>query len=162
MYRQTKDGAGYRWTAYFGRGRSLGAGILWDKDKTYAVLWGVRAEEHESQATMEAIHRVMEVVQDEQKWPNTLPATVQRTNVLGDRRCMYWALSRVEGGSTKEEAEAVGRRFAGGNMAGPPEQGWAECVLREVRVGTWPECLARVESEEIWGGVCEVGRCVQG
>ena len=51
VYRDARNGKGYRKLKEFQDGSTLGAGILWSKRRVYAVLWGIRGEEHAERAT---------------------------------------------------------------------------------------------------------------
>ena len=85
-----------------------------------------------------------------------------RTNAKqGDGKCLYWALSAVNGLGGQAAADEVGNALTEGDMARPPESGWARRVMQDARVRTWEQYLDKVRKGEIWGGACEVGRWAQ-
>ena len=45
VYRETKDGAGYRKIQEFGEEKGVRAGILWKKTRVYEVVWEQEGEE---------------------------------------------------------------------------------------------------------------------
>ena len=49
VYRETKDGAGYRKIQEYGGEKGVSVGILWKKTRVYEVVWG--QEEAESRST---------------------------------------------------------------------------------------------------------------
>ena len=73
----------------------------------------------------------------------------------------YWALSVVEGAGGQAAAEEVRRALIRGDMARPPESCWTRRVIKDSGPRTWDQYLDKVRKEEIWGGVCEVGRWAQ-
>ena len=75
VYRETRNGEGYRKLVDYGEGDPLGAGILGNKKRVYTVLWGVRAEEHEEESMAAAVQRVLDMAQDEQQSSPYLPRT---------------------------------------------------------------------------------------
>ena len=44
VYRETKDGAGYRKIQEYGEEKGVGVGILWKKTRVYEVVWGQEEE----------------------------------------------------------------------------------------------------------------------
>ena len=82
----------------------------------------------------------------------------RRQVIPGDGKCLYWALSAVEGADGQAAVEEVRRALTEGDMARPPESGWATRVMRDAGARTWDQYLDKVRRGEIWGGACEVGR----
>ena len=161
VYRETKSGDGYRKLVEYGEGTPLDVGILWTKRRTYAVLWGVRGRRSETAEVAAAVQRVLESAQEEQEWPEEMPERERRQVIPGDGKCLYWALGTVDGAGGQAAAEEVRRALTEGDMARPPELGWAQRVMRDAGVRTWDQYLDKVRRGEIWGGACEVGRWVQ-
>ena len=131
---------------------------MWSKKRVYAILWGIRGEEHAEGTTAAAVQRVLEIAHDQQAWPSRLPKEVRRQNVPGDSTCLYWALSGVEGRNTRSVVEEIHRELTEGDRVRPPKGGCERRVIQEARVGMWEEYLRKVGKGEIWGGVCEVSR----
>ena len=105
--------------------------------------------------------RVLDSAQEGQEWPEEMPERARRQVIPGDGKCLYWALSAVDGAGGQTAAEEVRRALTEGDMARPPELGWARRVMRDARAQTWDQYLDKVRGGEIWGGACEVGRWAQ-
>ena len=158
VYRETKSGDGYRKLVEYGEGTPLDAGILWTRRRTYAVLWGVRGRRSDAAEVAAAVQRVLDSAQEGQEWPEEMPKRARRQVIPGDGKCLYWALSAVDGAGRQAAAEEVRRALTEGNMARPPESGWARRVMRDAGAQTRYQYLDKVRRGEIWGGACEVGR----
>ena len=50
VYRETKDGAGYRKIQEYGEEKGVSVGILWKKTRVYEVVWGQQEEVRRSTA----------------------------------------------------------------------------------------------------------------
>ena len=161
VYRETKSGNGYRKLVEYGIGTPLDAGIQWTKRRTYAVLWGVRGQRSDAAEVAAAVQRMPDSAQEGQEWPEEMPETARRQVIPGDGKCLYWALSAVDGAGGQAAAEEVRRALTEGDMARPPESGWARRVMRDAGARTWDQYLDKVRRGEIWGGACEVGRWAQ-
>ena len=68
---------------------------------------------------------------------------------------------RADGAGGQAAAKEVRRALTEGDMARPPESGWARRVMRDAGARTWDQYLDKVRKGEIWGGACEVGRWAQ-
>ena len=161
VYRETKNGNGYRKLVEYGEGTPLDAGILWTKRRTYAVLWGVRGRRSDAADVAAAVQRVLDSAQEGQGWPEEMPEGARRQVIPGDGKCLYWALSAVDGAGWQAAAEEVRKALTEGEMARPPESGLARRVMRDAGARTWDQYLDKVRRGEIWGGACEVGRWAQ-
>ena len=161
VYRETKSGNGYRKLVEYGEGTLLDAGILWTKRRTYAVLWGVRGRRSDAADVAAAVQRVLDSAQEGQGWPEEMPEGARRQVIPGDGKCLYWALSAVDGAGGRAAAEEVRKALTEGEMARPPDSGWARRVMRDAGARTWDQYLDKVRRGEIWGGACEVGRWAQ-
>ena len=84
-----------------------------------------------------------------------------RQVIPGDGKCLYWALRAVDGAGGQAAAEEVRKALTEGDMARPPESGWAQRVMRDAGTRTWEQYLDKVRKGEIWGGACDVGRWAQ-
>ena len=161
VYRETKNGNGYRKLVEYGEGTPLDAGILWTKRGNYAVLWGVRGRRSDAAEVAAAVQGVLDSAQEGQEWPEEMPEGARRQVIPGDGKCLYWALRVVDGAGGQAAAEEVRKALTEGEMARPPESGWARRVMRNAGARTWDQYLDKVRRGEIWGGACEVGRWVQ-
>ena len=108
------------------------------------------------------MQRVLDNAQDGQESPEEMPDRARRQVIPGDGRCLHWALSAVDGAGGQAAADEVRKALTEGDMARPPESGWARRVMREAGLRTWEKYLDKVRKGEIWGGACEVGRWAQG
>ena len=90
-----------------------------------------------------------------------MPERARRQVIPGDGKCLYWALSAADGAGGQAAAEGVRKALTEGDMARPPESGWARRVMRDAGARTWDQYLDKVRRGEIWGGACEVGRWAQ-
>ena len=97
VYRETKSRNGYRKLVENGEGSPLDTGILWTKRRTYAVLWGVRGRRSDAADVAAAVQRVLDSAQEGQGWPEEMPERARRQVIPGDGKCLYWALSAVDG-----------------------------------------------------------------
>ena len=161
VYRETKSGDGCRKLVEYGDGSPLDAEILWTKRRAYAVLWGVRGRMSYTAEVAVAVQRVLDNAQDGQEGHEEMPERARRQVIPGDGKCLYWALSAVDGAGGQAAAEKVRRALTEGDMARPPESGWAPRVIRDAGARTRDQYLDKVRKEEIWGGACEVGRWAQ-
>ena len=161
VYRETKSGDGYRKSVEYGEGTPLDAGILWTKRRTYAVLWGVRGRRSDPAQVAAAVQRVLDSAQDGQEWHEEMPERARRQVIPGDGKCLYWELSAVDGAGGHAAAEEVRRALTEGDMARPPESGWARRVMRDAGARTWDRYLDKVRKGKICGGACEAGRWAQ-
>ena len=113
VYRGKKSGNGYRKLVEYEEGIPLDAGILWTKRRTYAVLWGVRGRRSDAADVAAAVQRVLDSAQEGQEWPEEMV-------IPGDGKCLYWALSAVDGaggaGSSRRGAQSA---RGGGDGAAP-------------------------------------------
>ena len=107
------------------------------------------------------MQRVLDNAQDGQEWPEEMPERARRQVIRGDGKCLYWLLSAVDGAGGQAEAEEVRRALTEGDMARPPESGWARRVMRDAGARRWDQYLDKVHKAEIWGGACVVGRWAQ-
>ena len=105
--------------------------------------------------------RVLDSAQEGQEWPEEMPERVRRQVIPGDCKCLYWAISAMDEAGGQAAAEEVRRALMEGDMARPPESGWARRVMRDAGARTWDQYLDSVRRGEIWGGACEVGRWAQ-
>ena len=108
-----------------------------------------------------AVQRVLDSAQEGQEGPEEMPERARRQVIPGDGKCLYWALSAVDGAGGQAAAEKVRRALTEGDMARPPESGWARRVMRDAAARTWDQYLDKGRRGEIWGGACEVGRWAQ-
>ena len=161
VYREKKTGDGCRKLLEYEDGTPLEAGILWTKRRAYAVLRGVRGSKSDAAEVAAAVQRVLDNAQDGQEWPEEMPERARQQVTPGDGKCLYWALSAVDGAGGQAAAEDVRRALTEGDMARPPELGWARRVMRDAGARTWDQYLDKVRRGEIWGGACEVGRWAQ-
>ena len=60
-----------------------------------------------------------------QEWPEEMPEGARRQVIPGDGKCLYWALSAVDRAGGRAAAEEVRKALREGEMARPPESGWA-------------------------------------
>ena len=86
-----------------------------------------------------------------------MPERARRQVIPGDGNSLYSALSAVDGAGGQAAAEEVRKALTEGDMARPPELGWARRVMREAGARTWDQYLDKVRKGGIWGGACEVG-----
>ena len=161
VYRETKSGNGYRKLVEYGEGTPLDAEILWTKRRTYAVLWGVRGQRSDAAEVAAAVQRLLNSAQEGREWPEEMPERARRQVIPGDGKWLYWPLSAVGGAGGQAAAEEVRRALTEGDMARPPESGWARRVMRDAGARMWDQYLDKVRRGEIWGGACEVGRWAQ-
>ena len=80
----------------YGDGTPLDAGILWTRQRGYAVLWRVRGRRSDAAEVAAAVRRVVDNAQDGQEWPEEMPERARRQVIPGDGKCLYWALSAVD------------------------------------------------------------------
>ena len=158
VYRETKSGDRYRKLVEYGEGTPLDAGILWTKRRAYAVLWGFRGRRSDAAEVAAAVQGVLDNAQEGQGWPEGMPERARQQVIPGDGKCLDWALSAVDGAGGQAAAEEVRRALTEGDMARPPESGWARRVMRDAGGRMWEQYLDKVRKGEIWGGACEVGR----
>ena len=125
------------------------------------VLWSVRGRRSDAAEVAAAVQRVLDNAQHGQEWPEEMPERAKRQVIPGDVKCLYWALSAVDGAGGPAAAEEVRRALTEGDMARPPESGWARGVMRDAGARTWEQYLDKVRKGEIWGGACEAGRWAQ-
>ena len=104
-----------------------------------------------------AVQRVLASAQDGHEWPDKRPDSAGWQVIPGDGKCLYCALSAVDG-KGGQAADEVRRALTEGDMAQPPESRWARLVMRDAGVRTWEQYLGKVRTGDIWGGACEVGR----
>ena len=161
VYRETKSGEGYRKLVEYGEGTPLQAGILWARRRVYAILWVVRGPRSDADEVVAAVQRVLDSAQDGQEWPEGMPDGARRQVIRRDGKCLYWALSPVDGNSGQAAANEVCKALTEGDMARPPELGRAQRVMRGAGEQTWEQYLDKVRKGEIWGGACEVRRWAQ-
>ena len=107
------------------------------------------------------MQRVLDNAQDGQEWPEEMPDRARQQVIPGDGKCLYWALSAVDGASGQAAADEVRKALTEGDMTRPPESGWALRVMRDAVLRTWEQYLYKVRKGEIWGGACEVGGWAQ-
>ena len=107
------------------------------------------------------MQRLLDSAREGQEPPGEMPERARRQVIPGDGKCLYWALSAVDGAGGQAAAEEVRRALTEGDMARPPESSWARRVMRDAGVRTWDQYLDKVRRGEIWGGACEVGRWAQ-
>ena len=108
-----------------------------------------------------AVQRVLDSAQEGQEWPEEMPERARRQVIPGDGKCLYWALSVVDGAGGQAAAEEMRKALTEGEMAQPPESGGARRVIRDAGARTWDQYLDKVRRGEIWEGACEVGRWAQ-
>ena len=145
-----------------GDGTPLDAGILWTRRRVYAILWGVRGPGSGAREEVAAaVQRVLDSAQDGQEWPEEMPDRARRQVIPGDGKCLYWALSAVDGTGGQAAADEMHKALTEGDMARPPEARWAQRVMRDPGVQIWERFLDKMRKEEIWGGACEVGSWAQ-
>ena len=156
VYRETKSGEGYRKMVEHEDGNPLDAGILWTTQRAYAVLWGVRGHRSDAAEVAAAVQGVLDIAQDGQEWLEEMPERARRQVIQGDGKCLHWALRAVNGAGGQAAAEEVRRALTEGDMARPPESGWAWRVMRDAGARTWDQYLDKVRKGDIWGGACEV------
>ena len=161
VYRETNSGDGRRKLIEYGEGTPLDAGILWTRRRNYAVLWGVRGGRSDAAEVAAAVQRVLDSAQEGQEWPEAMPERARRQVIPGDGKCLQWALSAVHGAGGQAAVEEVGRTLTEGDMARPPESGWARRVMRDAGARRWDQYLDKVRRGVIVGGACEVGRWAQ-
>ena len=85
----------------------------------------------------------------------------RRQVIPGDGQCLYSALSAVNGAGGQTAADEVRKALTEGDMARPPESGWAQRVMRDAGLRTWEQYPDKMRKGEIRGGACEVGRWAQ-
>ena len=107
------------------------------------------------------MQQILDSAQDGQEWPEEMPDVARRQVIPGDGKYLYWALSAPDGKGGQAAAEEVRKALTEGDIAQPPESGWARRVMRDAGVRTWEQYLDKVRRGEIWGGACEVGRWAQ-
>ena len=161
VYRETKSGEGYSKLVEYGDRTPLDAGILLTKRRAYAVLLSVRGPRSDAAEVAAAVQRVLDNAQDGQEWPEEMLERARRQVIPGDGKCLYWALSAVDGAGGQAAADEVRKALTEGDMARPPESGWARQVMRDAGARTWEQYLDKVRKGEIWGAACEGGRWAQ-
>ena len=161
VYRETKSGEGCRKLVDYGDRTHLDAGILWTKQRAYAVLWGVRGPRSDAAEVAAVVQRVQDNPQDRQEWPEEMPERARQQVIPGDDKCISWALSAVDGAGGQAAAEEVRKALKEREEARHPESEWARRVMTDAGAQTWEQYLDKVRKGEIWGGACEVGRWAQ-
>ena len=136
VYRDTKSLEGYRKLVEYGDGTPLDAGILWTRRRVYVFLWGVRVPRSDADEVAAAVQRVLDSAQDGQQWPEEMPDGARRQVIPGNGKCLYWALSAVDGTGGQAAADEVRKGRTEGDMARPQELGWAQLVMRDAGVRT--------------------------
>ena len=109
----------------YGDGTPLDAGSLWPRRRVYAILWGVRGPGSEADEAAAALQRVLDSAQDGQEWPEEMPDGAGRKVIPGCGKCLNWALSAMDGTGGQAAADEVRKALTEGDMAWPPESGWA-------------------------------------
>ena len=152
VYRETKSGDGYRKLVEYEGGTPLDAKILWTKRRAYAVLWGVRGRRSYTAEVAVAVQRVLDNAQDGQEWPEEVPERARRQVIPGDGKCLYWALSAVDGAGGQAAAEEVHRALTEGDMAIPQSRagrgGSLEMQERGRGISTRTRCARGIYGEE--------------
>ena len=120
VYRETRGREGYTKLVEYGNGTPLHAGILWAKRRAYAGLWAVRGPRSDAAEVAAAVQRVLDNAQEGQETPEEMPERARRQVVPGDRKCLYWALSAVDGAGGQAATEEVRKALTEGGMARPP------------------------------------------
>ena len=137
VYRETKCGEGYTKLVECGDVRPLDAGILSTKKWVYAVLRGFRDPTNDTDKVAAAVQRLLASAQEVQERPDETPDGVRRPVIPGDGKCLYWALSLVEGQGGQAAADEVCRALTKGDMAKSPDATRARRVMRDAHVRTW-------------------------
>ena len=104
-----------------------------------------------------AVQRVLNSAHEGQGWPEEMPEQARRQVIPGDGKCLYWALSAVDGAGGRAAAEEVRKALTEGEMARPPESGWARRVMRDAGARTWDQYLDKVRRGEIREGHVKLG-----
>ena len=112
----------------------LDTGFLWIMRRVYAALWGVRGPRSDAYEVAAAVQRVLDSAQDRQEWPEQMPDRARRQVIPGDGKCLYWALSVLEGKRGQATADEVRKGLTEGDMARPSKSGWARHVMRDAGV----------------------------
>ena len=73
-----------------------------------------------------------------------MPDQARRQVIPGDGKCLYWALSAVDGAGGQPAGDEVPKALMEGNVARPPESGWARRVMQDTGVRTWEQYLDKV------------------
>ena len=98
------------------------------------------------------MQRVLDSAQDGQEWREKMPDRARQQAIPGDGKCLYWALSAVDGAGGQAVADKVRKTLTEGDMAQSPESCWARRVMRDagVRSGssTWTKCARGTYGEE--------------
>ena len=129
-----------------------------DQKGVYAVLWRVKVLKNDADEVATAVQRVLATAQEGHEWPDKMQDSVLRQVILADGKCLYWALSAVEGKGRQAAADEVCRALTQGDMAQPLESGWARHAMQDAGVRTWAQYLDNVRTGKIWGGASEVRR----
>ena len=90
-----------------------------DHTRVYAVLWGLRGPTNDADEVASAVQRVLASAHGGHEWPDKMPDGAWRKVIPGDGKCLYWALSAVEGNCGQAAAEEVRRALTQGDMAQP-------------------------------------------
>ena len=72
-----------------------------------------------------ALQRVLVSVQEGHEWPDDMPDRARQQVIPGDAKCLYWALSAVDGKGWQAAANNVPRTLTEGDPAQPLESGGA-------------------------------------
>ena len=134
VYRETKSGEGSRKLVEHRDRTPLDAGVLWTRRGAYAILRGVRGPRRDANEPAAAVQRVLDSAQDGQAWPEEMPYRARRQIIQGDGKCLNWALSAVDRKGGQAAAEKVREALTEGDMARPPESGWAGRVMQDAGV----------------------------
>ena len=126
VYRETKSGNGYRKVVKYGEGTPLHAGNLWTKRRTYAVLWGLRERRSDAADVAAAVQRVQDSAQEGKRWPEEMPEGARRQVIPGDDKCLYWALSAVDGAGGGQQQKRCAKRSRRGRWHGPQSRAGCE------------------------------------
>ena len=78
-----------------------------------------------------------------------MPDQAKRHVRPGDGKCLFQARSAVDRKGGQAAADEVRKALTEGDMARPPESGWARQVMRDAGVRTWEHYLDKVRKGEI-------------
>ena len=105
--------------------------------------------------------RALDSAQEGQEWPAEVLDRARRQVIPGDGKCLYWALSAVDGKDGEAAADEVRKALTERDLARLPESGSALRVMQDAGARTWEQYLDKVRTGGIWGEACEVGRRAQ-
>ena len=134
VYREPKRGEGYRKLVEYGGGYPLHAGILWTKQRVYTVLLGVTGPLNDADEVVAAVQRVLVSAQEAHEWTDEMPDSARQQVILADVKCLYWAVSAVEGKGGQAAADEVRRAITEGDMVQLLGSGWAPPDLARRRI----------------------------